>query len=375
MMRDASWRLWGLGMAAAVLLVACKTETPEPQKVLRPVRYQAVELTAGERVRTFAGNANSGEETRLSFKVKGTIRQLLVKVGDTVKQGQMMAEIDAKDYILQQQEADASLARARAEARRAAANYSRTRALYENNNASREELDTARANHESAKAQVRSAAKQLELSRLQVSYTKLQAAADGAIAAVPVEVNENVNAGQLIALLNSGGQPEVDVAIPEVFIARIRQGAAVTVAFDALPGQVFSAQVTEVGIASTGTATTFPVTVQLDAPDPAMRSGMAASVSFTFSSGDASTPGDEQQRMVVPLHAVGEDRQGRFVFVVEPQGDGRGVVRRRPVSVGALDAEGLRILEGLKEGELLVTAGVKRLEDGREVKVQTDKGR
>jgi RND family efflux transporter MFP subunit len=355
--------------------VACKTETPEPQKVLRPVRYQAVELTAGERVRTFAGKAKSGEETRLSFKVKGTIRQLLVKVGDTVKQGQMMAEIDAKDYILQQQEADASLARARAEARRAAANYSRTRALYENNNASREELDTARANHESAKAQVRSAAKQLELSRLQVSYTKLQAAADGAIAAVPVEVNENVNAGQLIALLNSGGQPEVDVAIPEVFIARIRQGAAVTVAFDALPGQVFSAQVTEVGIASTGTATTFPVTVQLDAPDPAMRSGMAASVSFTFSSGDASTPGDEQQRMVVPLHAVGEDRQGRFVFVVEPQGDGRGVVRRRPVSVGALDAEGLRILEGLKEGELLVTAGVKRLEDGREVKVQTDKGR
>jgi RND family efflux transporter MFP subunit len=375
MMRDASWRLWGLGMAAAVLLVACKTETPEPQKVLRPVRYQAVELTAGERVRTFAGKAKSGEETRLSFKVKGTIRQLLVKVGDTVKQGQMMAEIDAKDYILQQQEADASLARARAEARRAAANYSRTRALYENNNASREELDTARANHESAKAQVRSAAKQLELSRLQVSYTKLQAAADGAIAAVPVEVNENVNAGQLIALLNSGGQPEVDVAIPEVFIARIRQGAAVTVAFDALPGQVFSAQVTEVGIASNGTATTFPVTVQLDAPDPAMRSGMAASVSFTFSSGDASTPGDEQQRMVVPLHAVGEDRQGRFVFVVEPQGDGRGVVRRRPVSVGALDAEGLRILEGLKEGELLVTAGVKRLEDGREVKVQTDKGR
>jgi RND family efflux transporter MFP subunit len=375
MMRDASWRLWGLGMAAAVLLVACKTETPEPQKVLRPVRYQAVELTAGERVRAFAGKAKSGEETRLSFKVKGTIRQLLVKVGDTVKQGQMMAEIDAKDYILQQQEADASLARARAEARRAAANYSRTRALYENNNASREELDTARANHESAKAQVRSAAKQLELSRLQVSYTKLQAAADGAIAAVPVEVNENVNAGQLIALLNSGGQPEVDVAIPEVFIARIRQGAAVTVAFDALPGQVFSAQVTEVGIASTGTATTFPVTVQLDAPDPAMRSGMAASVSFTFSSGDASTPGDEQQRMVVPLHAVGEDRQGRFVFVVEPQGDGRGVVRRRPVSVGALDAEGLRILEGLKEGELLVTAGVKRLEDGREVKVQTDKGR
>ena len=375
MMHDGRWWRWGLAMVAAFLLVACETETPEPQQVLRPVRYQVVELISGERVRTFAGTAKSGEETRLSFKVKGTIRQLLVHVGDTVKRGQMIAEIDAKDYVLQQQEADASLARARAEARRAAANYSRTRALYENNNASREELDTARASHESAKAQVRSAAKQLELSRLQVSYTKLQAAAEGAIADVPVEVNENVNAGQLIALLNSGGQPEVDVAIPEVFIARIRQGAAVTVTFDALPGQVFSAWVTEVGIASTGTATTFPVTVQLDDDAAAIRSGMAANVSFTFRSGDGSASGDEPQRIVAPLHAVGEDRQGRFVFVVEPQGEGRGIVRRRPVSVGALDAEGLRILEGLQEGEWLVTAGVKRLEDGREVKVRTEKGR
>lgn len=375
MRRNDRWWLWGLGLAAVVLLVACETETPEPKKVLRPVRYQVVELTSGERVRSFAGTAKSGEETRLSFKVKGTIRQLLVKVGDTVQRGQMIAEIDAKDYVLQQQEADAALARARAEARRAAANYSRTRALYENNNASREELDTARASHESATAQVRSASKQLELSRLQVSYTQLQAAADGAIADVPVEVNENVDAGQLIALLNAGGKPEVEVAIPEVFIARIQRGAAVTVTFDALPGQVFSAQVTEVGIASTGTATTFPVTVQLDAADAAIRSGMAATVSFTFRSGDASASGDEPPRIVAPLHAVGEDRQGRFVFVVEPQGEGRGVVRRRSVSVGALDAEGLRILEGLKEGELLVTAGVKRLEDGREVNVQTAKGR
>ncbi|ETX00258.1 MAG: hypothetical protein ETSY1_11870 [Candidatus Entotheonella factor] len=356
------WVLWAWVLGLGLMLAACETEKPPPQKLLRPVRYQTVVLTSPNRVRTFAGTARSGEETRLSFKVGGTVRRLLVKVGDTVKRGQTIAEIDPKDTRLQQQEAEAALARARAEARSAAATYSRTRALYENNNASREELDSTRAQHESARAQVRSVSKQLELARLQVSYTTLQAASDGAIADVAVEVNENVTAGQLVALLTSGGQPEVEVAIPEVFIAQIAKGDEVKVAFDAMPGQTFAAVVSEVGVAATGAATTFPVRVRLAHDEAQIRSGMTANVSFTFGANNAA------ERIVAPLHAVGEDRQGRFVFVVEPQGEGVGVVRRRPVKVGELDPEGLEILEGLNPGERLVTAGVKRLEDGREVK-------
>ena len=355
--------LWAITLFVGLGLTACETEPPAPAKIIRPVRYQIVTATSGDRIRAFAGTAKSGQEGRLSFKVKGTLRRLLVKVGDTVTQGQLIAELDAQDYLLQQQEAEAALARARAESRRAAANYSRTRALYENRNASREELDTARASHESSRAQVRSASKQLELARLQVSYTKLRAATDAAVAEVPVDVNENVNAGQLIARITSGGEPEVTVAMPEVFIARITQGDAVTVTFDALPGRELPGVVTEVGVASTGAATTFPVTVRLDAPEPNIRSGMAATVAFQFGS-DL-----EAGRLVVPLQAVGEDRQGRFVFVVERQGETLGVVKRRAVTVGELSGEGLRILEGLTAGEWVVTAGVKRLEDGREVKL------
>lgn len=174
-------------------------------------------------------------------------------------------------------------------------------------------------------------------------------------------MNENVNAGQLVALLTSGGDPEVEVAIPEVYIANMAKGDAVRVTFDAMPGQAFDAVVSEVGVAA-GAATTFPVRVRLAGNEAQIRSGMAANVAFTFGSQDAA------DRIVAPLHAVGEDRQGRFVFVVEPQGEGVGVVRRRPVRVGELDPEGLEILEGLTPGERLVTAGVKRLEDGREVK-------
>jgi len=363
----ACWMRWGWGLALALALAACDTEKPPVHKVLRPVRYQTVARASQNRVRAFAGAARAGEETRLSFKIGGTIRRLLVKVGDTVTSGQTIAELDPKDTRLQQQEAEAALARAQAEARSAAATYSRTRALYENNNASREELDSRRAQHESARAQVRSVSKQLELARLQVSYTTLQAASDGAIASVPVEVNENVGAGQTVALLTSGGRPEVEVAIPEVFIAQIAKGDAVSVTFDAIPGETFPAVVSEVGVAAIGAASTFPVRVRLQRDEGQIRSGMAASVAFTFGGHR------DGERIVVPLQAVGEDRQGRFVFVVESKGDGVGVVRRRPVVVGELDPEGLEILEGLTPGERLVTAGVKRLEDGREVQFLSSK--
>ena len=362
------WALWSCVLGIGLALAACETEKPPAPKVLRPVRYQTVEPVSPNRVRTFAGAARAGEETRLSFKIGGTIRRLAIKVGDTVTRGQTIAELDPKDIRLQQQEAEAALARARAEARSAAARYSRTRALYENNNASREELDSSRAQHESARAQVRSVSKQLELARRQVAYATLQAASDGAIADVAVEVNENVSAGQTVALLASGGAPEVAVAMPEVFIAQIAKGDAVSVTFDAIPGQTFAAEVSEVGVAAIGAASTFPVRVRLQGDEGQIRSGMAATVAFTFGSRRDGGASHDGERIVAPLHAVGEDRQGRFVFVVEPKGDGVGVVRRRAVTVGELDPEGLEILEGLTPGERLVTAGVKRLEDGREVK-------
>ena len=90
--------LWCLVVLLALILGACTEEKPPLVKVLRPVRYQAVIITSGERVRTFAGTSKAGEETQLSFKVSGTMRRKPVKVGDTAKRGQLIAELDPADY-------------------------------------------------------------------------------------------------------------------------------------------------------------------------------------------------------------------------------------------------------------------------------------
>jgi len=347
--------------AGAVLLASCGGEAPEPAPV-RTVRVEPVVATEGSRTRTFAGTARSGLESRLSFKVPGTLASVAVKVGDRVRAGQTIATLDPRDYRLQVEDAEAALQQARARERNARATLDRVRGLYENSNASQTDYDGARAEYDSASAQVDSLNKKVELARSQLDYTRLRSPRDGAISQVGVEVSENVQPGQAIATLTAGTRPEVEIAVPEAFIGRIEEGQNVTVRFDALPDRAFPARVTEVGVTSTGAATTYPVTVQLADAGAGIRPGMAAEVAIAFDTGDGSPT------ILVPSFAVGEDREGVFVYVAERSGEGReAIARRRPVRVGDLTADGIEIRDGLAEGDLLVTAGVSQLRDGMEV--------
>jgi RND family efflux transporter MFP subunit len=327
------------------------------------VRYQVVYATGANRERTFSGVSRSSSETELSFRVAGTIEELPIKVGDTVRRGDLIARLDPQDYELQVDEANAGVVRAEAEARNALANYNRIRALYEAQNASRTELDQARTTSESANAAVVSARKRLELVRLQLGYTTITAPADGSIASVPVTLNENVGMGQLVAVLESGARAEIEVGIPGVLISQIDTGDETVARFDALPGRSFAAVVTKIGVARMGGATTFPVTVELQESSGQVRSGMAAEVAFRFDSGQRG------ERLFVPSVAVGEDRAGRFVYVVQSNGDTYGIVHRREVTVGSLVDDGLEILSGITEGDSVVTAGVSRIRDGQKVRL------
>ena len=344
-----------------VLPVGCGGDEPTIE-ILRPVRYAQVFSSGGMRERTFSGTAQARVESRLSFRVAGAIQRAPVDVGDAVQVGQLIAELDPEDYRLQLEEAEAAVDRAEAEARNAEANLERVRRLYENSNASRNDLDAARSGSETAAAQVQATVNRRDAARLQLSYTRLGAPATGRISSVDVEVNENVRAGQIVAVLTSESELEVEVAVPEVLISLVREGANVAVTFDALPGRSFVAAVTEVGVTAGGLATTFPVTVQLDRTVEGLRPGMAAEVLFRFESAD------QRERVTVPLVAVGEDRDGRFVFVVQRVDSVTGVVLRRPVTVGELTTnEGFEIVEGLVDEELVVTAGITRITDSMRV--------
>lgn len=359
--RSAS--LWTAAAVAMAVSIGCSKEQPPVEEIIRPVRYQPVYATGGVRERVFSGAAQADVESRLSFKVSGTIERIYVKVGDRVRKGDLIAELDPTDYEIQVEDAEASLLQAQSQARNAHANYTRVQSLYVNQNASRADLDAALAQKQSTEAQVASIEKKLELARRQLQYTRLAAPAAGSIASKNVDINENTVPGQTIVTLSGAGSPEVEVAVPEILIDRVQEGAEVTARFDAIPDVNFPATVTEVGVASVGFATTYPVKVRLETADTRVRPGMAAQVLFMFEA-----TGD-RERFIVPPVAVGEDRGGRFVFLVEPTGGGLGIAKRTDVTVGQVSSQGLEILHGLEDGDLLITAGVSRLADGQKVRL------
>lgn len=350
----------GVLLLLAGLALGCSEEEAAPEKTLRPVRYVEAGMSSDQPVQTFAGVARSGEETSLSFRVPGTVERIAVNLGQTVKKGQLLARLESTDFALQVDQGAAQVAQAEAALRQAEAGYDRARALYENENASQADLEAARAAAESARAQTRAAAKGLQQAQRQVTYTRLTAPIAGTIASLAIENNENVQAGQEVMILSGLDRQEVRVSMPEVLVSAINAGLATRIRFDALPARTFQGTVTEVATAAV-TGSTFEVTVEIEGDYPEILPGMAADVTFLL-------PSPEGGRMVLPQVAVGEDTEGTHVFVVEGDGD-TGQVRRTPVTVGQMTADGIEVLDGVEPGARVVTAGVRRLTDGMSVRV------
>ncbi len=361
---------WKVGMREALLsiVVACSSSScsrqeqqPQPE-VIRPVRVERAALSSGGDTHSFSGTVQAGTETKLSFKVGGTVTGLRLKVGDELDKGQVVASLEARDQSLQVQTMKASLTQVEAQFRNAQTQYARAKALYANNNATQAELDSARSSFESARAAVAAAKKQLELAESQAGKTVLRAPVAGVVAKVNVESGENVNPGQPVVIVNSGSHAEVEVAVPETFIARVKVGQTGKAALPALEGESFDVTVTEVGVTTGRNATTYPVVATFDDEDERIRSGMAAEVSISVA--QAGEP-----KLFVNPKAVGEDRNGRYAFVAEPTSEGFATVERRSVEVKGVTSQGMEVESGIEPGELVVTAGLTYLVAGKKVRL------
>ncbi len=344
-----------LACGVLAILGACDQSTPQTEESPRPVRFITVGDSAQSRQSTFPGVSQSARESRLSFKVAGTITAIPAQVGDSIAAGTVIAKLDPSAYELQLQQAQANVAQLRAASRNARAAYERTRSLYANNNAALGDLDAARAGAESAEAQLRSASKSLELAQLNLSYTQLSVDIDCVVDAISVEVNENVATSTEVARVNCSDDLEIEVTVPESTVTSLSKGDQARVKFDALPDRIFAGEVVEIGSGVLGGGSTFPVKVGLKESDTALRPGLAAAVSFLIERSDVNSTD-----VLIPLSALVKRTDATYVYVVvdHPTIPEQGLVQQRKVSVGELTSAGIEIIDGLQAGERVVTAGV-----------------
>jgi multidrug efflux system membrane fusion protein len=358
------WSVFGLFITVlSTFLMSCSDKKNENSDLLRPVRYQQVMLSGGERSKMFSGISQAGTEAELSFQVSGSLNSIHVKVGDRLNKGDLIATVDDSDALLGYEKSLVSLEKSRVQMETSKSTLSRVKELYENNNVSLQDYESAKTNYAISKAAYEVDKTNVELQKRKLDYYKLHAPISGIVTAVNVERNENIRTGQIIVELNARNDIEVNVGVPESYISMIIPGSNVSVKFNSNPGKVFKGVISEVAYNISSLTSTFPVIVKLLTPANSIRPGMSADVIFKFGKIDEDVP----QKIIAPVASVGKDTNGNFVFVIIKDSQTTYHVEKKIVEIGELFPEGFEIISGIGPNDLVATAGLNSLMDGMKV--------
>lgn len=265
-------------------------------------------------------------------------------------------EIDARDIRQTVNISSAQVSSAQAQLTLAQNNLERYRALYEQGAVSRAQLDQYQNSYEVALAAVRQTSAQYAQGANQLSYSTLVADSAGVIAAVNAETGQVVSAGQPVITLVSGGERDIEISVPESRIEEIRSGRQVRVSFWALPGIIAEGKVREISPVADKVSRTYKVRVSLVNPPHGVNLGMTASVSVLGTAGHGT--------VYIPLTALYQTGDTPNVWVIQ-----EGAAILRPVKVGSFGEGRIQVLEGLQEGDVIVTAGVQKLREGQKVRL------
>ena len=348
------------------ILGACSQKEVEKKEVLRPVRYIEAGASETKMQRVFSGFARVGSDVTLSFRTSGVIIEKNIGKGQSVKKGDLLGRLDNVEAQLAYEKALSELDKAESQMNTSETNYNRIKFLYEQGAKPLIEYENARNNYTSAKSQYETALRNRDLQKTQLDYGFIYAPMDGIVLDANGSVNERVGAGFEFVVLNvSDGRMKVIVNLPEVVINRTRLGMPVKIDFPVVEGKTFQGEVIEISPDISTESATYPVDVSIINPVQEIRPGMVANVTFDFT--------DETKRnntIILPVNTVGEDADGKFVFIVIPENEKVATVQKVKVRVGSLTTDGLEIIEGIKAGDKVVTAGLQTLLDGQKVGLQ-----
>jgi RND family efflux transporter MFP subunit len=299
----------------------------------------------------------------MSFRVPGKLIERRVRLGDAVKQGQVIARLDPLDA--QKQEASARAALAAAEHRLAFAQQQldRDKAQSEQNLIAANQLEQTEDAFTSALSGRDQAAAQWVVARNSLQYNTLVADHDGVITSENADTGQVVSAGQAIYGLAWNGDTDVILDAAESELGRISVGQAATVTFPALPKQQFAARVREIAPAADPQSRTYRVKLTMTQPPQVVRLGMTGDATLLPASPAQGT--DPPPTYTVPATALFHKENGPAVWVVQGNSS---TLQLRPVKVGSYSDRATLITDGLHEGDMVVLAGVHTVYAGEQVK-------
>jgi len=330
------------------------TSPASAAKLDRPVQVERVKFERDGANREFVGVVRARYETDLGFRVAGKIVSRLINNGDVVHAGDVIARLDPQDFVLQVESAEAELAAATSNLAQAKTEAERYATLKTRGFAAVADFDRKNAARDEAEGRLERARRTLDLARNQVSYAELKADADGVITATPAEAGQVVAIGQSVARLARHGEKEAVVALPESWLGEARKSQA-SVRLWSDPDRRFTARLRELSPQADAATRTYAGRFTIADADETVALGMTATVTLARTT--------DAKIAKLPLAAVLNRGSGPAVYVV----DASGVLEVRDVKVAAFTKDAALVTDGVRDGEVVVTLGVQKLQAGLKV--------
>ncbi len=295
-------------------------------------------------VAAFQGTSNlvAEAEAEVVPKTGGVVLEIMVEEGDKVSAGQVLARLDSDRQRLNMKQSEANLRKLENDFKRQQEMIERKLISQDVYDRSRYDLDTQRASYDIAK--------------LELSYTEIRAPIGGVVSKRNVKVGNLIQLNQPLFKIDDFDPLEAMINVPEREMRLIKADQPVQMLVDALPDVAFAGSVARVSPVVDAATGTFRVVAQFKGDSGKLRSGMFGRVRIVYD--------QRSDALVVPRAALVGDNKDASVFVVD-----KDVAKRRKVTLGYADGGQVEIVDGLAEGEKVVTLGQAALRDGAKVQV------
>lgn len=341
--------LWSCALS---LCVACNSTSENAKNQNLIIHVASVKSQDVDNRKEFSFLAKPYRTSDLSFRVGGPIERFDVYAGNYYKKGDVIAEVDSRDFLIRKERAEAIYHQSKAE-------FERIGVLFEKNNISASAYEKAKADYTSAKTAFETAKNELD-------DAKLIAPFNGYVGEVYIEKYQDVKATQPVVSLVDIDQLKIEAYVTQDIALGARDMKEVNLCFDAIPGEVYVANVVEVSKSTTKNNLSYLLTALLPNKDGKLLAGMSGKVFFDVVA-LSSLP-----IVTIPQTALcHRPTEGSYVWVVNA---GTQQVSRRKVEVGALQPNGsVCITTGVNVGEIIAVSGLRFLSEG--MKVETAKGK
>jgi len=358
------WTLQPKAPAASAPAVPVAVAAPAAALEFLPQEIVAAEPVELRQLLQLSGTLRAVDLATVKSKVAGDVREVLVREGEAVRAGQVVARIDPTEYEARVAQARGNLNNARAQLEIATKARDNNLALVEKGFISRNAFDNSAHQYEAAKASVDASQGALDIVLKSLNDTVLRAPIPGLVSVRYAQPGEKLPADSKLLDIVNLEKLELEAAVPASDIAQVAIGQAVDVRVEGQAG-TFTGKVVRINPATQSGSRAVPVYIRLANPQHQLRVGMFAEAQLVL----ASRP----DVLALPQAAIRKEGGSSYVFTI----DG-GKIARRTVTTGASGISGdeprVEILSGLEAGAQVVRTDMGKLQPGTPVRISPAPG-